>query len=240
MLCAMRDPLSFFLPAELPPPVERQPGLWLAAAPLAVAAAAAAQLSPEAAGLADGLPLAAPRRAAFLAGRAMAALALHTAGLVGPVGRNAEGAPLWPEGSVGSIAHDAARAVAVAGHRLHWAAVGVDVEPDAPLPADAASLVLRPEDQIALVHGFGCAAGAHSRLVFGAKECVHKVINPWRGAWLEFDEVRTEWWADQPDAGGWRAVPVSARAIEAFAGAKLRGEWWRADGALWTLLAVSR
>lgn len=216
-------------------------GLWLAAAPLQKAAAAAADCCPEALVWVDRQHWLPARREMFLAGRALAAAALEAAGLRphrAVVDREPHGAPRWPVGSVGSIAHDAARAIAVVGDAARWAALGVDVEPDLPLPPDAASLVLLPPDEAALIHQFGAAAGQHGRLVFGAKECVHKALHPWRGAWLEFEEVRIDWQGSSADAGRWQAHPLSAAAMRAFAGEALHGEWWRTEGGLWTLLAI--
>ncbi len=214
-------------------------GLWLRTAPLPQAAAEA-----TAAGLL--LPAGAERwvearRMAFRAGRAVASRALRAAGATATVVEcHASGAPQWPQGYVGSIAHDAGRAVAVVGAASRWAALGVDVEPDAPLPLDAGELVLRPEDHQALQAAFGHEAGHYGRLVFGAKECVHKALHPWRGAWLPFDAVCTRWWVDGPDAGRWRAMACSAEAALALPdAARIEGYWWRRQGALFTLLAIA-
>ncbi len=242
MLIVMHESSSFDLPPGLlTPAVETKPGLWLAKAALLTAASAAPGLCPEACVLADRFDWAARRRSAFLAGRAVAALALRGLGSGGVVSRDQDGAPCWPPGCIGSIAHDAERAVAVAGAATYWSAVGVDVEPDAPLPADAASVVLLPQDRASLIRTFGADAEAHSRLVFAAKESVHKALHPRCGIWLEFDEVTIACrltTSRQP--GRWQAIPLSAAARQAFAAPVLEGEWWRSEGALWTLLAISR
>ncbi len=221
---------------------QHRPGLWLATAPVQFAAAAAARYCPEAIALAAQHHTLTARREAFVAGRALAAAALQAMGLVGAVGRGIHGAPAWPPGVSGSISHDAVRAVAAVARSTQWAAVGVDVEPDLPLPADAAAMVLQPADRAALDTAFGARAPAQSRLVFCAKECVHKALHPWRGAWLEFDEVEIVWLdqrTDRPaDSGRWQARPVGAAARAALAGVDATGEWWRAEDALWCLLAI--
>ncbi len=218
--------------------VQHRPGLWMARAPLVHAAAEAASRCPEAFNLAADADWAERRRLAFQAGRAVAALALQALGRGDPVGRDAAGAPQWPPGCVGSIAHDDDRAVAVVADAREWLAIGVDVEPDLPLPADAASIVLLSADRHALAQAFGHRAAAHERLVFSAKECVHKAIHPWRGVWLEFDEVAIHWQSSGSDHGQWQALPLSAAARQAFFGCPLQGEWWRAEGALWALLSI--
>lgn len=238
MLCPMRfaDPHRCFCPAAR----EYRPGLWLVSAPLLSACELAATVSPESLILADGFNWVASRRIAFLAGRAVAAVALAAMGRAVMVARAPDGAPCWPAGCVGSIAHDAHWAVALVADSLQWAAVGVDVEPDAPLPADAAHIVLLPQDRANLIRTFGTQSEAHSRLIFSAKECVHKALHPWRGAWLEFDEVAIECHSENSHSGRWQATPVSTGAQQAFAQRTLNGEWWREDGALWTLLALRR
>lgn len=204
--------------------VEHAPGLWVATARLCEP-------------LLETPPSVDPakrRTQHFRAGRVLARRLLQPLGGVTVVGRSPEGAPIWPEGLVGSIAHSDGHAVVAAARRARWIAIGVDVEPDAPLPADAASLALTEQDRAALHETFGDAAAAHDRVVFGAKECVHKALNPLNGAWLEFDEVAMTF----PASRRWRAAPLSRAARLGFEGRVLEGEWWRRDGALWTLLAL--
>ena len=177
------------------------------------------------------------RQRQFLAGRGAAALALARLGAeVVEVGRAEEGAPRWSPAVVGSLAHDVERAVALVGWQRDWLALGVDVEPDQPLDADAAGIVLLPEERVALDTSGGLR---HGRLLFGAKECVHKAIHPLRGAWLEFDEVRIVWsGALDAEAGTWQPQAISAAAIAAFEGLAFTGRWQRRDGALLSLLGV--
>ena len=180
-----------------------------------------------------------PRRTQFLAGRALAAAALDALGASSmEVARAEDGAPLWPPGMVGSIAHDAHHAAVMAAHAPHWLALGVDVEPDQPLPDDAATLILTDDERAALNALTPGQPLRHARLWFGAKECVHKALHPLRGAWLEFSEVRITLTAPEAEAGRWSATPLSALAQLAFADLQLEGHWWRQDGALITLLGV--
>ena len=76
------------------------------------------------------------RRREFTAGRECARIALGKLGVVPvPILIGERGAPQWPPGIVGSITHcDGYRAAAVA-HASDVAAIGMDAEPDDPLPA---------------------------------------------------------------------------------------------------------
>lgn len=170
------------------------------------------------------------------AGRWLAVQALADLGVAAPtLPRGPDGAPVWPTGVVGSIAHSAVHAVAVAARRGDWLALGVDVEPDLPLPADVAALDLHATERQALHHLWPGSGLAEARRVFCAKECLHKALNPLNGAWLEFDEVQVL----PLDAERWQMRPLSAAARRAFPHPMLEGRWWTADGALWALLAVS-
>lgn len=202
---------------------------------LADHATLAAAAPPAARALASGW--AALRQSSFLAGRGAAARALAQLGADSlEVARAADGAPRWPAGVVGSLAHDRTHAVALVAWQRHWLALGVDVEPDQPLDEDAAGVILRPEERSQLDRLGGLV---HGRLPFGAKECVHKALHPLRGAWLEFEDVRIDWQGRLDGAaGGWTPQPVSAAAIAAFEGLAFTGRWQRSDGALLSVLGV--
>lgn len=167
--------------------------------------------------------------------RALAVDLLDAQGLVadsipkGPVGE-----PIWPEGVVGSLAHTEGFAVAVVARRQACVALGVDVEPAQALPDDVAELVLRAEERgwaESVQRDEICA----SRMIFCAKECVHKAIHPLTGIWLDFEEVRID-----VDLSHLRFVPrpVSPAAVIAFAGKRAEGVIQRVEGQLVAVLAL--
>jgi 4'-phosphopantetheinyl transferase EntD len=101
-----------------------------------------------------------------------------------PLGRAGSGAPLWPEGIVGSLAHDEDFAVAAAARRPSLAGLGVDVEPAEPLPPDLVDLVLSVAERRETE-----GDGVRRRLVFAAKEAVYKAIHPLDGTPLEYSDI---------------------------------------------------
>jgi 4'-phosphopantetheinyl transferase EntD len=101
-----------------------------------------------------------------------------------PLPRSPSGAPLWPEGILGSLAHDDAFAVAAIARRGRLAGLGVDVEPAEPLPGDLIDLVLSAAER-AQTEG----NGVMRRLVFAAKEAVYKAIHPLDGSPLEYADI---------------------------------------------------
>ena len=101
-----------------------------------------------------------------------------------PLARAASGAALWPNGIIGSLAHDDEFAVAAAARRGRLVGVGIDIEPAEPLPEDVVELVLSREEQSEAQDD-----GVAQRLVFVAKEAVYKAIHPLDGTPLDFPDI---------------------------------------------------
>jgi len=83
----------------------------------------------------------------------------------------ASGAPIWPAGIVGSLAHDARVAIAAVGRSRDVEAVGIDVEPAEPLPAEILDMVATPQELLKIADD-----PCQGRLLFVAKEAVYKAV----------------------------------------------------------------
>ena len=94
------------------------------------------------------------------------------------------GAPVWPAGIVGSLAHDSRVAVAAVGMRADVGALGIDVEPAECLPSELLDLVVTPQERLNL--GDDVYRG---RLLFVAKEAVYKAVYPLDQTFLEHHDV---------------------------------------------------
>lgn len=127
------------------------------------------------------------RRREFATGRACARRALGVFGVApAPIGRTASGAPCWPAGFAGSITHCSGyRAAAVAPVAL-VAAIGIDAEPNEPLPDGVLDKVASAAEVQHLPRG---GTTCWARLLFSAKECVYKVWHPLQGTWLGFEDA---------------------------------------------------
>lgn len=122
--------------------------------------------------------------------------------LPGTLPKGPSGAPLWPQGIVGSLAHDDRVAVAAAGLRRNAYGVGVDVEPAEMLPPDMLELVATPRERR------GTAEDPYGgRLLFTAKEAVYKAVQPLDKIFLEFHDIEVDF------AGG-KAVTRNGRTVE--------------------------
>ena len=182
------------------------------------------------------------RRREFATGRAcareaLARLGVPAAAIVPGTGRE----PGWPDGVVGSITHcDGYRACAVA-RRADLAALGVDAEPDGPLPGGVLERVASPAERAQLAELAAAVPGGpcFGRLLFSAKESVYKAWYPLTGRWLGFGDAAVTINADGAAAGTFTAelaVPgpvVDGRALTGFA-----GRWLAGAGLVVTAIAV--
>lgn len=161
--------------------------------PPAVASVEAFSDSPEATLFPEEQPIIARavdrRRREFTTGRACARSALAKLGVPPvPILRGERNAPQWPAGIVGSITHCAgyrAAAVARAGELL---GVGIDAEPNQPLPDGVLQVIALPDEEAGLR---ALPAGtAWDRLLFCAKEAIFKVWFPLTVVPLGFEGAR--------------------------------------------------
>jgi 4'-phosphopantetheinyl transferase EntD len=97
------------------------------------------------------------------------------------------GAPLWPAGVVGSLAHDSHYAVAALSLARDMKGLGLDIEPAEPLPPEILDLVATPLERRRL----GDDPGG-GRLLFVAKEAVYKAVHPLDRTFLEHHDVEID------------------------------------------------
>jgi 4'-phosphopantetheinyl transferase EntD len=113
------------------------------------------------------------------------------------------GAPVWPAGIVGSLAHDSRVAVAAVGMRADVGALGIDVEPAECLPSELLDLVVTPQERLNL--GDDVYRG---RLLFVAKEAVYKAVHPLDQTFLEHHDVEVNLSARKAVVRGGRVVEL--------------------------------
>lgn len=94
------------------------------------------------------------------------------------------GAPAWPPGIIGSLAHGDTVALAALARGPEIRGVGIDIEPPAPLPPEMRDLVVTAQEHASLARD--PFAG---RLLFAAKEAVYKAVQPLDGLFLEFHDI---------------------------------------------------
>lgn len=195
----------------------------------------------EAAHIATAAPT---RRREFATGRWCARAALARLGTPpGPIPAGASGAPQWPADVVGSITHcDGYRAAAVA-RAAQVLSLGIDAEPNGPLPAGVLAIVARPEEAARLPELDGGHPGTcWDRLLFCAKECLYKAWHPVTGRWLGFKDASVTF---HPARRVFDAQLILSGADAGWAApggplTHLSGRWVVRGGVIVTLLAVGR
>ncbi|GAA0991660.1 4'-phosphopantetheinyl transferase superfamily protein [Acrocarpospora macrocephala] len=119
--------------------------------------------------------------ARYCARQAMARLGIPPA----PIVPGERGAPGWPPGVVGTMTHcDGYRAAALS---VEAVTIGIDAEPDAPLPEGVLDTIALPGERQALGDLDGSVHW--DRLLFSAKESVYKAWFPLARRWLGFEEA---------------------------------------------------
>jgi 4'-phosphopantetheinyl transferase EntD len=108
-----------------------------------------------------------------------------------PILTGERGAPGWPPGIVGSITHCPGYAAAVVGRSDRVATIGIDAEPDEPLPEGVLGEISLPaeRDRLARLEPDGVS---WERLLFCVKEAVYKAWFPLTQRWLDFTEADAE------------------------------------------------
>ncbi|WP_328907311.1 4'-phosphopantetheinyl transferase superfamily protein [Streptomyces sp. NBC_00234] len=175
--------------------------------------------------------------ARWCARRTMAAVGLPPA----PVLRGHRGMPLWPAGYVGSMTHcDGYRAAALA-KAEDLRGLGVDAEPNAPLPSGVWEIISLPSERERLLsYGDVAAREAGSepdgtgtvhwdRLLFSAKESVFKTWYPLTRIELDFSEADITFHRTSPNT---TEGTLSARLLRSAPGIPptLTGRWLVHDG----------
>ncbi|WP_338054217.1 4'-phosphopantetheinyl transferase family protein [Streptomyces spiramenti] len=131
------------------------------------------------------------RRREFTTVRHLARRALTRLGRPpAPILPNQRGAPQWPEGVIGSMTHCVGyRGVALASPGT-TAGLGIDAEPDGPLPDGVLEVVTLDSERAQLAGLSAVRPELHwERLFFSAKESVFKVWYPLTERELDFSEA---------------------------------------------------
>jgi enterobactin synthetase component D / holo-[acyl-carrier protein] synthase len=155
------------------------------------------------------------RRREFTTARGCARKALATLGLPpSPILPGERGSPTWPAGVVGSMTHcDGFRAAAVA-RQERVRTVGLDAEPNGPLPEGVREAIATPTELDWLAERDGDGSGVcWDRLIFSAKESIYK-------AWFPLTHL-------------WPGPVVDGRRLGGFA-----GRWIVANGLVATAITV--
>lgn len=165
------------------------------------------------------------RQAEFAGARHCARLAMQQLG-VEPVaiGRGERGAPVWPRGIVGSLTHCDGYRAAVLGHSMQVRTIGIDAEPNGPLPEGVLGSVslAAEQDWLRTVGG----DWNFDRLLFCAKEATYKAWFPLTNRWLGFEDAHITFSEDGPGIGTFHSrILIPGQALAGPPITEFRGRW---------------
>jgi 4'-phosphopantetheinyl transferase EntD len=132
------------------------------------------------------------RQSEFATVRTCARLGLQDLGAAvgSPILPGRHGAPVWPPGIVGSMTHCAGYRAAAVGHAHPILSIGIDAEPNAPLPDGLVDSVAGPGERSDLADLTELDPDvAWDRVLFSAKESIYKAWFPLTGRWLGYEDA---------------------------------------------------
>ncbi|MFI2779970.1 4'-phosphopantetheinyl transferase [Streptomyces sp. ALB3] len=179
------------------------------------------------------------RRREFTTGRHCAHMALARLGFPRdrPILSGKRGEPLWPGQVRGSITHCRGYRAAVVARSAEIASVGIDAEPDQPLPEGVLEAVALPQEEARTKELLVRFPGVcWDRMLFSAKESVYKTWFPITRRPLEFEDAVIE--IDPVDGTfSARILPQGVRGIH-NAPRGFTGRWIAGNGLVVTAIAV--
>ncbi|QDG74826.1 4'-phosphopantetheinyl transferase [Labrenzia sp. PHM005] len=159
------------------------------------------------------------RRSEFFAGRECARKAMRDLGFQPTaIGVRPDRSPIWPNGLIGTISHSRTLCLAaVALQNDDALSIGLDIEPDSPLPEDMWDTICTSNERSWLA---GLPSDQRTRQalrMFTAKESAYKAQYPLTQEFLEFEDLEIAFYGHDFSAVFQRSVPSFAK------GTKLRG-----------------
>ena len=148
------------------------------------------------------------RRAQFALGRTIARRAIAGLGRVGSsILMDADGAPVWPNGVVGSITHKRQNCLVAVAFSTRFHGIGVDLEDDA---VDAAedviiqSVCTFPSER-AVSPGVNAACRSPGTLVLTCKEAIYKALFPTARVDIGWEDIEVVIRSPHRFVGHWHA-----------------------------------
>jgi len=181
------------------------------------------------------------RRREFITARRCARRALADLGHpAAPILSGARREPLWPAGITGSITHCAGFRAAAVARADDLAGLGIDAEPNGPLPDGVEESVAATGERERLRElSVRAPHVSWGRLLFSAKESVYKAWYPLTGRWLGFEDADL---TIDPEAGTFRAyLLVDGKRIDGGTPlTEMSGRFAVGRGLVLTAVAISR
>lgn len=180
------------------------------------------------------------RRGEFLAGRYCAYQALlQLTGDGAMVKRQADGAPSWPKGCVGTISHSDNWVGALVAYQTDYLALGFDIEQRLgdTQGATLAAYLLTPQERLCLSHLPAAQLAFMVTLIFSLKESLFKALYPLVNKRFYFEDAELISWCSQSKTARLRLL--STLSEEWLQGQEITGHYCCLDGHIMTLIALA-
>ncbi len=180
------------------------------------------------------------RRREFVTTRHLARQAMGKLGVPSAaVMRGERGAPLWPRGVVGSLAHCDGYRGAVLAYSMQVRSLGIDAEPHGPLP-DGVLPAVSIEAERTWLDTQETGGPVHwDRVLFCAKEATYKAWFPLTGRWLGFEDAHITFEAGSETSGTFTSrLLVPGEATSGPPLTSFDGRWLVSDGLILTAISV--
>jgi 4'-phosphopantetheinyl transferase EntD len=143
--------------------------------------------------------------------------------------------PRWPEGFVGSITHCDGLVAAVVAQADRIEGIGLDIEPAIPLPGDLIPLICLPEELTSIASISAPSSANWPKVLFSAKESIHKCVAPRSGIMLDFRDVSV---VVDPLAGTFHARLVKGEAEILPEFTRIEGRFLTTPEYVWTSASI--
>jgi 4'-phosphopantetheinyl transferase EntD len=98
--------------------------------------------------------------------------------------KSTAGMPIWPDGIVGSLAHESTVAIAAMARQRDFLSVGIDIEPAQALDPDLLNIVATAKERERILDD-----PYRGRVLFSVKEAIYKAVYPLDGTFLDHHDV---------------------------------------------------
>ncbi|MFD4366601.1 4'-phosphopantetheinyl transferase Npt [Rhodococcus sp. NPDC058521] len=181
------------------------------------------------------------RRREFTTARHCARVAMNRLGVEqGPILRGERGSPVWPRGVVGSLTHCDGYRGAVLAYSMQVRSLGIDAEPNAPLPDGVLPAVSLAREQEWLATTTTDTGVHWDRLLFCAKETTYKAWFPLTQRWLGFEDAHITFQeGPNGNSGTFRSdLLISGETVDGPPLASFEGRWLTSEGLILTAISV--
>jgi 4'-phosphopantetheinyl transferase EntD len=177
------------------------------------------------------------RRREFITARRCAREALGVLGFPpAPIRPGPRREPQWPGGVTGSITHCAGYRAAAVARTAEVGMIGIDAEPNGPLPDGVLEAIALPAEIEWLKDAGNSSGVCWDRLLFSAKESIYKAWFPLTRRWLDFEEAVV---TPDPAEGTFTArLLVSGPIVDGRALTGFAGRWTVDRGLVATAITV--